>query len=70
MEIEVQQLIVPIGSTIGYVIGQPVGDHTKVVVAAGDQRVLMTIAEAMAEGEGPLIAEIPDWAVIRIYERP
>jgi hypothetical protein len=70
MEIEVQQLIVPMGSTIGYVIGHPVGDGTKVIVAAGDQRVLLTIAEAMTESEGPVVAEVPDWAILRIYERP
>ena len=70
MEIEVQQVIVPIGSTIGYVIGQPTNDGTKVVVAAGDQRVLFHIAEAMAISEGPVIAEVPDWAILRIFERP
>jgi hypothetical protein len=70
MEIEVQQLIVPLGSSIGYVVGRPTNDHTKVVVAAGDQRVLTAIAEAMSEAEGPLIADVPDWAILRIYERP
>ncbi len=70
MEIEIRQVIVPIGSTIGYVIGEPTNDATKVVVAAGDQRVLTTIVEAMAEAEGPLVAEVPDWAILRVFEKP
>jgi hypothetical protein len=68
MEIKVQQVIVPIGSSIGFVIGEPVNDSTKVVVAAGDPRALVTIAEAMVEGE--VVADIPNWSIIRVYETP
>jgi hypothetical protein len=70
VEIEIQQVIVPVGSTIGYVIGQPVGDGTKVVVAAADHRVLSAIVDAMFEADGPVIGEVPDWAILRIYETP
>ena len=70
MEIEIKQVIVPVGSTIGFVIGTPTNDATKVIVAAGDQRVLESIVEAMGEAEGPLVAEVPDWAILRVYELP
>lgn len=70
MKLEVQQVIIPVGSSIGYVVGPPVDDHTKVVVAAGDTRMLFAIGEAMAEADGPVVVDAPDWSIVRIYELP
>lgn len=70
MKLEIQQVIIPVGSSIGFVVGPPVDDHTKVVVAAGDSRMLFAIGEAMAETEGPVVVDAPDWSILRIYELP
>ena len=73
MRIQVMEIVVPGGSTIGIGRGFPEGDKTKVVTFGGDWRqmvdVAMLAAGAEAVGE-ELVIEIPDWAVLDIRELP
>lgn len=74
MLIEVERVAIPAGSTIGIGQGRPVGDATKVVYFAGEARFMfevgMAIQAANESGAEPPMAEIPDWAVLRILGLP
>lgn len=73
MRIQLLEIKIPAGSTIGFGVGQPVGDATKEVTFVGDWRPMAGLAMmAMnAEAEGALLEiEIPDDTVLLIRELP
>jgi hypothetical protein len=70
MRIKVQQVIVPADSTVGYVIGVPVDDGTKLVVAGADRRGAIELGESFASADEQPEVDVPDWAVITVLELP
>lgn len=63
MQITVDSIFIPVGSTIGYGIGT-VDDGTVAVLFAGDHRAMAALGEAIAASEEPIIADVPEWAVL------
>lgn len=78
MKVQVVEISVPMGSTVGTAIGWPVGaddvvDATKEVSFAGDWRAMQALAAfaMLAESVGePTVIEVPDWAILGIRETP
>lgn len=74
MLIEVERVAIPVGSTIGFGLGHPVGDPTKVVLFAGDARFMFELGQAVEavneSGAALPLAEVPDWAIRAILELP
>jgi hypothetical protein len=69
-KIEVEGAFVSEGSTIGYIFGRPVDDHTKRVYVAGDARMTAEIGEAIITSDEPVIAEYEWWQVVEVRELP
>lgn len=69
MEIRITQVTIGVGETTGIVIGIPTNDPTKVVFAGADWRAAWVLGEQLTRGEEP-IADVPDWAILRILELP
>lgn len=62
MNVRVETINVPAGSTIGY--GTGVDEDTGAAVTfSGDWRPMYDLAVALAEGQEP-VAEVPSWAVL------
>lgn len=70
MEVRVEQVAIPAGSTIGFVSGRLVNDPTKVVIAAAEGRSAAALGEALEALDEAIIVDIPDWAVLEILELP
>lgn len=70
MKIQVEQVAIPIGSTIGFGAGKPVGDETKLVIFAGDWRPMAGLGETIAGADEPVVIDVADSAVLEIIELP
>lgn len=55
------------GSTVGLISGLT-DDGTVRVIAAAPWRVVEAIAEAMVESGEPVLADVPEWAVLERIE--
>lgn len=62
--------IPPGPSTIAYGIGRPIDDGTKQVIFAGDRRMMEGLGELLESALIPVVAEVPDYAIIEIRELP
>lgn len=70
MEIRVTQVTVKAGDTVGLIVGVPVNDETKVIVAGADWRAALALGAAITErGEEPIV-DVPDWAILGILGAP
>ena len=68
MEVTVKQVTFVNGAAL--VAGEPVGDITKVVVAAvEDPGNAFPLAMAVAAGMAPVV-EVPDDAIVEVLEKP
>ena len=55
------------GTTVGLISGLT-DDGTVRVIAAAPWRIVEAIAEAMVESGEPVLADVPDWAVLEAFE--
>lgn len=69
MEIRVERVIIPLGSTVGFGFGHPLGDETVRFVFAGDADPMFDLAVAIAS-VGPVVADVPEWAIVDRLELP
>lgn len=67
MEIRVEQILVPAGSSVGYGVGTT-DDGTVEVIFAGDHRAMVLMWQALDEGS-EVVAEVPEWAVLAKREK-
>lgn len=63
----IDQIIVPIGSTIGFGRGRT-DDGTVAVVFAGDHRAMAALGDAIVESDEPIIVDVPEWAILNRQE--
>lgn len=64
MEIEVEKIRLVAGSSIGYGEGRTV-EGVKVAFVGG-WRAMQMIGEAMEAAGTPIVADVPDWAVLSL----
>jgi hypothetical protein len=67
VEIRVERVFVPAGSTVGYGFGTT-DDGTVEVIFGGDARMMVLMFEALAEGN-EVVADLPEWAVLAQREK-
>jgi hypothetical protein len=70
VEVQVKRVVVAEGSTVALLFGQPTDDSTKVIVAALDRRQAFDLAEFASQVDGPVVVDVPDWAVLAVLELP
>ncbi len=70
VKMRVNRVLLPVGSTVGLVFGQPEGDGTKVAVAGVPWRAAIDIGEAITEAEEPVVIEFDDWMILGVMELP
>lgn len=63
----VDQIIVPVGSTIGFGRGRT-DDGTVEVVFAGDHRSMAALGDAIVESDEPIVVDVPEWAILNRRE--
>ena len=63
MQIQVDRIVVPVGSTVGYGMGRT-DDGTVAVLFAGDHRAMAAIGEAISESDEPIVVDVPEWAIL------
>ena len=68
MKIQVTDIAIPVGSSIGFGRGIPEGDETKVVYFVGDWRPMAGVGEMIVRADEPIVIEIPDWSILEIRE--
>lgn len=62
-DIKVERVAIPPMSTVGLGFGTT-DDGTVAVIFAGDHRLMREIGEAIAAGEEPIVADVPEWAIL------
>lgn len=70
MKMEVEQVAVREGESIGLVVGRPVGDATKQIIVGIEVRMAISLGEALIAADEPIVAEYEDWQVLAIRELP
>lgn len=68
MKVQVEQVAIPDGSTIGFGMGTTDGGTVEVLFG-GDHRAMQELGEAIAESPEPIEVDIPDWAVLAFREK-
>lgn len=67
-DIKVERVFVPPGSTVGIAYGST-DDGTVEVIFAGDHRLMRDLGVAVAAGFEPIVADVPEWAILARHER-
>lgn len=70
MKIQVMEIAIPAGSTIGYGRGIPEGDPTKRVTFAGDWRPMAGLGVMLEAADAEIVIDVPDWAILEIEQLP
>jgi hypothetical protein len=67
LRIEVERVIVPIGSTIGFGAGRT-EDGATAVIFAGDHRAMAALGEVIAQSDEPIFVDVPEWVVLERHK--
>lgn len=70
MKVQVTDIAIPVGSSIGYGRGFPEGDTTKQVIFAGDWRPMAGLGLMLEATDVEIVIDVPDWAILEILELP
>lgn len=66
-DVTVQRVFIPQNSTVGLGFGTT-DDGTVEVIFAGDHRLMEHLREAVAAGFEPIVADVPEWAILGRHE--
>lgn len=70
MEVQVLRVMASEESSVALLFGQPTNDSTKVVVAGLDRDEAIAFAKYANELDGPVLVDVPEWAVLAVLELP
>lgn len=62
-DVKVERVVIPPMSTVGLGFGTT-DDGTVAVIFAGDHRLMRDLGEAIANGFEPIVADVPEWAIL------
>ena len=66
-DVTVQRVFIPRASTVGLGFGTT-DDGTVEIIFAGDHRLMSELRDAVAAGFEPIVADVPEWAILARHE--